>query len=72
MSAGVSLLRTIDETAVNRMPWQAVDAYPAFITTAVQPYRFPMPQSAFSVPAVLDRQGTAEIEHASYDRVAGT
>jgi hypothetical protein len=62
----------VNETAVNRMQWQAVDGYPAFITTAVQPYRFPMPQSAFLVSADLDRQGTAEVEHASYDRAAGT
>jgi hypothetical protein len=61
-----------DKTAVNRLPWQAVDGYPAFITSDVQPYRFPMPQSAFSVPAVLDRQATAEVEHAPYDRAAST
>ena len=29
-----------------------------------------MPQSAFSCPAVLDRQATAEVEHAPYDRAA--
>jgi hypothetical protein len=51
----------VNKTAVNRMRWQAVDGYPAFITTAVQPYRFPMPQSAFLAPAVLDRQATAEV-----------
>jgi hypothetical protein len=67
-----SAVSAVNETAVNRLQWQAVDGYPAFITTAVQPYRFPMPQSAFSLPAVLDRQGTAEVEHASYDRVAST
>jgi hypothetical protein len=62
----------INKTVVNRMPWQAVDGYLAFITSDVQPYRFPMPQSAFSVPAVLDRQATAEVEHAPYDRAAST